>query len=393
MTGPSQAPGRPSTAAIIRSLLLTAALLYLFLVGVGCLSSGIKGLGSGVMNTYMSTDMSPVLGLLVGILATTLVQSSSVTTSLIVGLVATGDVQVATAVPMIMGANIGTTVTNTVAALAQASASPAFRRAFAAATCHDFFNFLSVLVLLPLELVTRAVFGKGILESASLVIAEMTTSTTGAKFKSPLKAALKWGQHQFQDLLAWFGLEGRAMAIALAVLGLIVIFVALTLIVKTMKTLVLARMETYINRFLGSGGAVALLVGVVLTVMAQSSSITTSVLVPLAGAGVVTLRQIYPITLGANIGTTITALLASLAATGDAALAARQIAIVHLLFNLGGILVWYVPRPARELPLRAAEWLAEVATSSKRLAIGYVLGVFYVLPAAVFFLSRVISGD
>ena len=389
MTAPTTATGRPSTAAIIRSLLLTVALLYLFLVGVGCLSSGIKALGSGVMNTYMSTDMNPVLGLLVGILATTLVQSSSVTTSLIVGLVATGDLQVATAVPMIMGANIGTTVTNTIAALAQASASPAFRRAFAAATCHDFFNFLSVLVLLPLELVTRAVFGKGILESASLVVAELTTSTSGAKYKSPLKG----GQHLFQDGLSWLGLEGRPLAIVLAVLGLIVIFISLTLIVKTMKTLVLARMEHYVNRFLGSGGAVALLVGVVLTVMVQSSSITTSVLVPLAGAGVVTLRQIYPITLGANIGTTITALLASLAATGDAALPARQIAIVHLLFNLSGILVWYVPPMARNIPIRAAEWLAEVATSSKRVAVGYVLGVFYALPAAVFFISRIISGD
>ena len=392
MKPPPAAAGRPTAAAIIRSLLLTALLLYLFLVGVGCLSSGIKALGSGVMNTYMSTDMNPLLGLLVGILATTLVQSSSVTTSLIVGLVATGEVQVSTAVPMIMGANIGTTVTNTIAAMAQSAASPAFRRAFAAATCHDFFNFLAVTCLLPFELITRAVFGKGFLESTSFFIAELTMGTTGAKYKSPLKASLKWGVQQFSDAIAWLGLDGRALAIALAVVGLIVIFFSLTMIVKTMKTLVLARMERYINRFLGSGGAVAMLVGVVLTVMVQSSSITTSVLVPLAGAGVVTLRQIFPITLGANIGTTITALLASLAATGEASLAARQIALVHLLFNLSGILIWYVPPFMRGVPLRAAEWLAAVATRSKKVAIGYVLAVFYAVPAAIFFLSRAISG-
>jgi len=393
LTEPSADPTLPSKAAIVRSIVFTLALLYLFLVGVGCLSSGIKGLGSGVMNAYMSADMNPVLGLLVGILATTLVQSSSVTTSLIVGLVASGEVQVSTAVPMIMGANIGTTVTNTIAALAQTSASPAFRRAFAAATCHDFFNFLSVLCLLPVELVTRAIFGKGVLEAFSGVIAELTTGTSGAKYKSPIKVVLKWGVQQFKDLLEWFGLDGRAMAILLGILGLVVIFATLTLIVKTMKTLVLARMERYVNRFLGAGGPVALLVGIVLTVMVQSSSITTSVLVPLAGAGVVTLAQIFPITLGANIGTTITAMLASMAASGDTAMAARQIAIVHLTFNLAGILLWYVPPATRRLPLWGAEQLAVVATRSKKVAVGYVLAVFYGAPAVIFFLSRALGGD
>ncbi len=183
------------------------------------------------------------------------------------------------------------------------------------------------------------------------------------------------------------------MAILLGILGLVVIFATLTLIVKTMKTLVLARMERYVNRFLGAGGPVALLVGIVLTVMVQSSSITTSVLVPLAGAGVVTLAQIFPITLGANIGTTITAMLASMAASGDTAMAARQIAIVHLTFNLAGILLWYVPPATRRLPLWGAEQLAVVATRSKKVAVGYVLAVFYGAPAVIFFLSRALGGD
>ena len=100
--------------------LAAVVLLYLFLVGVSCLSGGIKGLGAGVMNQYLGDDLNPFLALLGGILATTLVQSSSVTTALIVGLVASGEVATGTAVPMIMGANIGTTVTNTIASLAHA---------------------------------------------------------------------------------------------------------------------------------------------------------------------------------------------------------------------------------------------------------------------------------
>jgi len=156
------------------NLLLAFVLLYVFLVGIDCLSSGIKSNFKGVMDQYFSPGMNPVLALLVGILATTMVQSSSVTTALIVGLVGSGEVSVAAAVPMIMGANIGTTVTNSIASLAHATRDTEFRRAFSAATCHDFFNFCSVIVLLPLELLTRVFSdsGKGLLERLSGTVAE-----------------------------------------------------------------------------------------------------------------------------------------------------------------------------------------------------------------------------
>jgi len=372
------------------NLLLAFVLLYVFLVGIDCLSSGIKSNFKGVMDQYFSPGMNPVLALLVGILATTMVQSSSVTTALIVGLVGSGEVSVAAAVPMIMGANIGTTVTNSIASLAHATRDTEFRRAFSAATCHDFFNFCSVIVLLPLELLTRVFSdsGKGLLERLSGTVAEWTVGSSGATYKSPVKAAFKAGRKFVQAALEWIGLDGRAGNIALIIVGGIVILVALTLIVKVMRGVVVRRMERYVNRFLGSGGPIAFLVGIVLTVLVQSSSITTSTLVPLAGAGLLSLRQVYPITLGANIGTTVTALLASMAVDGDTAMVARQIALVHLFFNLSGILIWYVPRPLRDIPLRMAEWMADFATRSKRWAVGYVFGVFYILPAGIFFLTE-----
>jgi sodium-dependent phosphate cotransporter len=374
--------------SMIVNLVIMFALLYIFLVGIDCLSSGIKANFKGVMDQYFSSDMNPVLALLVGILATTLVQSSSVTTALIVGLVGSGEVAVAAAVPMIMGANIGTTVTNSIASLAHATRDVEFRRAFSAATCHDFFNFLSVALLLPVELITRAFFEKGLLESLSGTIAEWTVGASGATYKSPIKTAFKAGRKFIQNTIEWIGLDGRVGTTALIIVGGLVILISLTLIVKVMRGVVVRRLEQYVNRFLGTGGPMAFVVGMLLTVMVQSSSITTSTLVPLAGAGLLSLQQIYPITLGANIGTTVTALLASMAIDGDTAAAARQIALVHLLFNLMGILVWYVPKPVREVPLRMAQWLADYATQSKRWAVGYVFGVFYVLPAGIFFLSE-----
>ena len=174
----------------------------------------------------------------------------------------------------------------------------------------------------------------------------------------------------------------------LALVGCIIIFIALTFIVKVMRGLVLSRMEKYINRFLGAGGPVGILIGIILTVMVQSSSITTSVMVPLAGAGLVTLQQIYPITIGANIGTTITALLASMAISGEAAYAGRQIALVHLCFNLLGILVWYVPSFMRNVPLKMANAMAEFAGHSRKKAATLVFSFFYIVPAIIFLITK-----
>ena len=368
--------------------LAAVVLLYLFLVGVSCLSGGIKGLGAGVMNQYLGDDLNPFLALLGGILATTLVQSSSVTTALIVGLVAAGEVATGTAVPMIMGANIGTTVTNTIASLAHATRAQEFKRAFAAATCHDFFNFLSVIVLLPVELLTRAMWGEGILERVARVVADWTVGSTGAKYKSPFKTAIKSGREVVKDGLGFFADDQKLAAILLALVGCVIIFSALGLIVKVMRILVMGKFEGYINRFLGSGGIVGIVVGMVLTVMVQSSSITTSVMVPLAGAGLVSLGQVFSITVGANIGTTVTALLASMVVSGDTMQAARQIALVHLFFNFAGIAVWYLPQLTRKVPMMMAEAMAEYATGAKKWALFYVMAVVYGLPAAIFFLTR-----
>jgi len=372
------------------TLLVVAILLYLFLVGINCLGGGMKSLGKGAMDAYFSDSMNPVLALLVGILATTLVQSSSVTTSLVVGFVAAGQISIAAAVPMIMGANIGTTVTNTIASMAHAARDIEFKRAFSAATCHDFFNYLSVIVLLPVEWITRSMFGTGILEGMARKSAAMLSGTGGAKYNSPVKAAFKTGKKFIENGIDRLSGGERLGDILLAIAGCLIILVTLTMIVKVMRGPVVLRMEKYVTRFLGSGGPIAMLVGIVLTIMAQSSSITTSILVPLAGAGIMSLRQIYPVTLGANIGTTVTALLAALAAPENAE-AALTIALVHLFFNLAGILIWFVPKFTREIPLQLAMKFADFATRSKKWAIVYVLMAFYALPAAIFFLTEAIT--
>ena len=143
-----------------------------------------------------------------------------------------------------------------------------------------------------------------------------------------------------------------------------------------------------VSRGLYTSPIVAMILGVVVTVMVQSSSITTSLLVPLAGAGLITLGQAFPITIGANIGTTITAFLAALAVTGPNALAGLTIAVVHLLFNVSATALIYPVKRIREIPMNAARRLARIAVRSKTLAIAYILILFYGLPALFALLNR-----
>jgi len=353
-------------------------------VGIKGLGSGFKLLGKDVLETFFAATENPFVGLVVGILATTLVQSSSVTTSMIVGLVAAPDnpLPIANAVPMIMGANIGTTVTNTIVSMAHMGRRDEFLRAFSVATCHDFFNFIAVAVLLPFEMAT------GFLRHSAETIGDLLGGTGGVTYESPLKAALKVGVAPLKGLAGGLFDAKTGQAIVLVLLSGTLIFVALLLIVRVMRRLMQTRVEVYVTRVLGSNAVLSMLVGVIITVMVQSSSITTSLLVPLAGAGLVTLQQAFPITLGANVGTTVTALIASLAVTGGNAHFGVKIALVHLLFNLAGILIVYPVRAIRRIPLAAAERLARTAVTSRKWAIVYVAALFYGLPALLIFINK-----
>lgn len=351
---------------------LVFGLIYTFLVGVSSLESGIKVMGADTQESLFSSVSNPVAGLFVGILGTVLVQSSSASTSVIVGLVGTGALGVGDAVPMIMGANIGTTVTNTLVALAHMRQSEEFKRAFSAATVHDFFNLMAVSIVLPIELATN------VLSNSAEKISEQLVGSAGSEWKSPIKKWVKEPVGWLKDLGDAIGASGNVLGTLLVAIGLVIILISLAFITKNMRKLVADRIEASLNKVLGKGaGTVAMLLGLVITISVQSSSITTSIMIPLAAAGVVTLRNIYPVTLGANVGTTITALLAALATSRPEAL---TVAIVHTLFNVGGIVLLYPMPYVRDIPIRLAENLAKIAINRRVAAVVYVVVVFIVVP-------------
>ncbi len=385
MKNPARFVLEPSSPLLVLQKAVTVLfLLFVFLLGVKGLGDGFKFLGEDLLQAFFTATENPFIGLMIGILGTTLVQSSSVSTSMIVALVAAPEnpLPVANAVPMIMGTNIGTTVTNTAVSLAHMGRREEFRRAFAVATCHDFFNFIVVAVLLPLELMT------GYLRQTAESLAASVSGFGGVTYSSPLKTSLKVAFQPVVDGSKLLFETPRAQGVLIILLSGVLIVAALLLLVKVMRSAMQSRVEVFITQFLGQSAMLSILVGIIVTIMVQSSSITTSLLVPLAGAGLITLMQAFPITLGANIGTTVTALLASMAASGENAQSGVVIALVHFLFNITGTVMVY-PIPAiRRLPLAAASRFADFAVRSRKWAVAYVLFLFYGLPAVFAFLDQ-----
>lgn len=356
-------------------MLLVLGLLYAFLIAIRLLGSSIKAMGAATAGGLFEGVDNPFAGLAVGILATVLVQSSSTTTSTIVALVGQAGptaLSLRSAVPMIMGANIGTTVTNTIVSIGHVRQGPEFRRAFAAATVHDFFNLMCVALLLPIELAT------GFLSSTAIWLTERLAGTSGGgKIESPIKDAVKVGAKQLEHLVEATGLEGLGAAIVLLLMGIGLTFICLVMITRNMKVLISGPLERALNNTLDKAGILGILVGAGVTFAVQSSSITTSLLVPLCAAGVLSLRNAFPIMLGANIGTTLTGVLASMATETSSGL---TIALVHVMFNLLGVAIFYPFPFLRNIPVAAAERLAARAQGNPLWLVLYVVGLFVIVP-------------
>lgn len=347
-------------------------LVYLLICAVGMIGGGFKMAAGDQAKELFAFASNPFAGLVVGTVATALIQSSSTVTSIIVGLVA-GGLPVSVAVPMVMGANIGTSITNTIVSLGHVRAKEEFKRAFSAATVHDFFNVLSVVIFLPLEIMF------GFLEKIGSWLSGLFYGSGDASIKgfNFVKAATKPVVGTAKDIAASMG--DQAGGILLIIVGIACIFLAITMIGKLLKKLMVGKAKEIMHTAIGRGPISGITSGTLVTVLVQSSSTTTSLMVPLAGSGAFKLKQIYPFTLGANIGTCVTAVLAATAVTGNAQ-AALQIAFIHLAYNLLGVIVIYGLPFLRDLPVKAAEWLGATASENKMAALAYILFVFFVVP-------------
>eukprot|EP00095_Tigriopus_kingsejongensis_P012738 snap_masked-scaffold43_size480169-processed-gene-3.15 protein:Tk12738 transcript:snap_masked-scaffold43_size480169-processed-gene-3.15-mRNA-1 annotation:"hypothetical protein SINV_14612" len=416
----------------LRGMLKTLALLsslYLFICSLTFLSNSFRILGGKNLSGFFSSSellSNPIVGVMIGIVVTALVQSSATSTSIIVSLVSAG-VSVPHAIPMIFGSNVGTSITNTIVSITQASDRECFKRAFAAATVHDMFNWLSVIILLAIELPTRFMeistgylvdqmpLGSDI-QSPDL-LKPLTRPFTDSVVQLDSKVLLGWS---FEDpkynnvttllktnctdvpcpfLLAYLGEEGvdlsdSILGLLLLAFSLLLLCMCLMVLMKVLNSMLGAKMAEVIQSTINADipycpwltGYIAMLIGAIVTILVRSSSVFTSTLTPLCGAGLVTLETVYPLTLGSNIGTTTTSILASLAAEGKFLKPSVQIALVHLMFNLIGILIFY-PIPFMRFPIGMARKLGEITAQYRWFAGLYLILMFFVVPVLVFALS------
>lgn len=352
--------------------------LYLFLASLNVMGSGLGTFGeeSDFLIRAFELGENPFLALLGAVVVTVVVQSSSFTTALIVTLVGTGEMPLGTAVFAIMGANIGTSVTALIVALANLRLRRTFRRSFTAALLHDFFNILTVAVLFPLEWITSAFDerGRGVVTHAAAWLAGLVGLEEVPRPDSPVKVITSPVVSSVESLGAWITPTTTAEGLAVAVIGLSLMLVSLVLMVKNLRGALLRSMDSLFRSYFFRTDLRSYAIGIVSTVMVQSSTITTSLMVPLAGAGVVPMRRVLPFMIGSNLGTTVTSILA---ATANPVAAALTVAFVHVLFNLLGSAVWY---PLRVVPIRIASWYGRLAGRSPLYAFAFLFLIFLVIP-------------
>merc|ERR1711998_485848 len=142
------------------------------------------------------------------------------------------------------------------------------------------------------------------------------------------------------------------------------------------------------QKVLGMHPILSIIYGMLMTITVQSSSIVTSTLTPLVALDIITLEQMLPLTLGANIGTTCTAFIASVVSGSQDAI---QVSICHLLFNILGIAIWF-PIPAmRAVPLGWARLMGEYVLMFPWFGMFYIGVAFVALPTALYCCSLLLS--
>ncbi|MEM9484848.1 MAG: Na/Pi symporter [Cyanobacteria bacterium P01_F01_bin.116] len=361
----------------------TVLAIYGLFASVDLLVIGFQSILGPQAEALLTLAANPWLGLMLGIIATALIQSSSVVTTLLVALVA-GGLPIATAIPMVMGANLGTTITNTLVSLGYIGNDEDFERGFAAATIHDCFNAIALIIFFPLELLLHP------LEHLSQwLLAHSPSLTLGS---IPLISPIDWLMQPTRWLMAYgvnhlIGPWDSLLLFGSSVGGLMVCVTALGWMMRHWLN---DSAKTVIYWAMGHGSPLGgLVTGAGITALVQSSSMTTSLMVPLAGAGIATLDDIYPFVLGANVGTCVTALIAT-TATGSSV--SFQLALVHLSYNLLAVALIYGLPILRIVPLTMARALATTTKRYRIVAIAYVMGTFFLLPfLALWLSSRLIS--
>lgn len=350
--------------------------LIVFLFALDLMISSLNQLGKTTVEAILIATSNPFIALFVGLLVTAIIQSSSATTSMAVALIASGAITPESAVPMVMGANVGTTITSTLISLGFIARRNEFRRAVSAGTYHDFFNILTVSILFPFE------YYFGFLSGLSHLIAISFFSEVPS---SGVQEFSGLGTKSF--LLVRFLMGYISNGFILMALSIGLLFGSVLFFRKVLTDLLGFDSENNVQKFFFEKRFKSFGWGLLTTAIIRSSTITTSLVVPLVAKGAVNLKNAAPFILGANIGTTITAFIAAIFNSNMAI----DIAITHFLINLFGVVMFLFVPVLREIPLALSLGLGKLTRKYRLVGFLYILLIFFVIPFLLIYFYKVLN--
>ncbi|WP_448518307.1 Na/Pi symporter [Rhodoflexus sp.] len=378
-TNNQRASNRP--LPLLRRLYLTsfwkifwlAGPVLLFLFSLELLSVACAMLSKDLLDSILSATQNPFIGLFIGLLTTAIVQSSSTTTSMTVAVVAGGTLNLETAIPVIIGANIGTTITATVVAFNHIFRRKEFQRALSAATINGFFNILTACVILPLEYYTNF-FSDLCIKTASVFVSADAQNTDHIRESSG----------RLQYLAEYIAASLQSYPILVALGAVLLLFIAIYWLGLILKSLFMYNVGKKMDQVVFGTRCKSLFWGLFSTMLLQSSSVTTSFAVPLVANKKASLRQVFPFIMGANVGTTFTAIIAAL----NNVEVSLSIAFAHFLFNVSGVLIFFFLPVIKEIPLLCSQLLSRFAMRYRLAGFLYVLLVFFAIPFLLILFSE-----
>lgn len=363
-----------SHAQWLGKVFLILLTLLIFLFSINLMEMSFQQLGEPFATNIINATSNPFVGLFIGLLATAIIQSSSTTTSIVVTAVAAGTLSIPSAIPMVMGANIGTSLTSTIVSLGHINRKNHFKRAIAAATVHDFFNIFITIILFPLEYYFK------ILSKSALFITSNIYTEEGSK----ISLGVIYEAFQFVSNSVISVLEGYG--VILIILSFVVLFISLRIFSFLIRSFFIGERQGQFEKYFFGNSLKSLAWGAGITAIVQSSSLTTSITVPLVATKKVRLSKAFPFLMGANIGTTVTAILAAISKSE----AALVIALVHLIFNVLGVLIFFPIKGLRNIPIKAAEQLGNSTVKYKLVGFGYIIVTFFLIPFLLIYFSGII---
>jgi len=363
---------REARKKLFINILIILALIMVFLLSIDLIGAAFLNLSKTIAESFLLLTSNPFIGLFIGLLITTIIQSSSTSTSMIVAVVASGSLSLRSAIPMIMGANIGTTITSTLVSLAFITKKAQFRRALSAGASHDMFNILITIVLFPLE------YYYGFLTNLTQYLADLIVPNLAQNTEQGFQYRL------FNpSLVTNFIIDLISNSWVVLILAFVLLLGSIKLLSKEVYRLLKGEFRDRLQRHFETPSS-SFLWGLLLTGAVQSSSITTSLIVPIVATSRINLQQAFPFIMGANIGTTLTAFLAALFKSN----AAISIAIAHLTFNLIGVIIFLPFAFTRRLPLFLADELGRTTMNYRLIGFFYIIIAFFLLPFTLIYLNQ-----